>query len=368
MIKKISLIFFCWQLIIIFLTHTSQYVLPLQPGYLGNSLSEYEKNPILYSRENFDGNHYIYIATRGYGFAQQAFFPLYPMLIKTVNSFIANPVLSGVLISIVACFIGLIILAKVIALDFGEQIALWSIVALIIFPTSFFLSFVYTEGLFLFLTVSCIYLFKKNKFLLAGILGGLSSYTRLSGIFLFVGIATEFFTNTKKITYKILCVLLMPLGLITYMYQLQKNYNDGLLFIHAQKFFNNNRSEQIILLPQTFWRYIKIIWTVDRQNNIYPVALLEIFVTLLAIYLLIKYIKIHPKLYSMYFFLSIIIPSLTGTLTSIPRYMLVCFPLFVAVGQFLAKSNSRIKLSVTLSSIFIFSAFLLLFVRGYWVA
>ena len=76
------------------------------------------------------------------------FFPLYPNLIRNLASTFKNPVISGVLISNLSFLISLIFLARLIRLDYDVNTTKFAIIALLLFPTSFYFGSVYTEGLF----------------------------------------------------------------------------------------------------------------------------------------------------------------------------------------------------------------------------
>src|SRR3990167_194711 len=96
---------------------------------------------------NFDGAHYLLIAKNGYTQYQQAFFPLYPLLIRWLSPIFSNNLLlTGLIISNVSFLLGLYIFSKYLKLTINnQQLTIWSIVFLLVFPTSFFFGAVYTE-------------------------------------------------------------------------------------------------------------------------------------------------------------------------------------------------------------------------------
>src|SRR4030042_2473530 len=57
------------------------------------------------SKANFDGIFYLRIAQNGYSQFEQAFFPLYPFLIKSLSPIFANNLLITGLIISNACFV-----------------------------------------------------------------------------------------------------------------------------------------------------------------------------------------------------------------------------------------------------------------------
>ena len=106
---------------------------------------------------SWDGTWYRLIADQGYDdrySATAAFFPLYPWLMSWGHNLTGLPVETvGWLVSRIAFLGALILVSALVASDFDISIARWTIVALAVFPTSFFFGAVYTESLFLFLAV-----------------------------------------------------------------------------------------------------------------------------------------------------------------------------------------------------------------------
>lgn len=373
-IKTILKYILIWQITMIAVISMAGLFLPLQLNFLGgqdhatiNDPHPILTNPILYSRANFDGSHYLEIARKGYGDLEQAFFPFYPNLIRFLTLYFGNSTLAGVIISTLSFTLGLIILYKLVKLDYLEHIAKLTLIAILVFPVSFFFSFVYTEGLFFLLVVGSFYASRKHKWLLAGLLGGLASYTRFVGILLFPALILEWWTSKSKVK-DLWPIFLVPIGLLVYMQFLQKTTGDPLAFIHVQKYFLQGRSDKIILLYQVFWRYIKMVATVDRTNPLYPTVLLE-FATgiLFTILSALTFFKIRIS-YSFFAIASFIIPTLTGTFTSLPRYMLISFPAFIVLAIGINKLNKPVRIAILIISAIIQSIFLAMFVRGYWVA
>lgn len=331
----------------------------------------------VWSFANFDGVHYLTIATHGY-WAQytQVFFPLYPIFIH-VLSFMStsSPILSGLMISFMSLYIGLHIFSKLLLLDFNNEVSLWSIVFLLFFPWAFFFGAVYTESLFFLLIMASLFMARKQKWILAGAFGGLASFTRFTGIFLLPALLVEWWEASKLKSNplaggqksKILWLALIPCGLLTYMIYLQAAFADAFYFWHAQPVFGAERTGSTLVLPiQVLWRYFKILSTVPIQQYDYWVALWEVVSFLLAIMLLVIAHKKKVRLsYLMFSWLSVIVPTLTGTFSSMPRYVLAAFPIFIILG--LIKDNI-LKYTILCLSIILLIIFTVLFTRGYWVS
>jgi hypothetical protein len=381
--KKILAIFVVWQVAIILVTGVSGSYLPRREILLGGlekhgpfDPDPVGRNPYLYARGNFDGIHYIDIARKGSrGVGQTAFFPFYPELIHFFTPIFKDSTVAAVFISIVSFVIGLYFFAKLISLDYRSDVVFWTLVALLIFPTSFFFSAVYTEGLFFLLVVTSFYAARKQSWLLAVVLGAFAAYTRLVGIFLLPALVAELvqhYRGKKDSLRRILSLLpllsLISVGLLAFMYYLYKTTGDALAFYHVQSIFGQGRDEKIVLIYQVFWRYIKMIFTVNKSDPLYLAILLEMASALIfsatTIYSLLK----QRASYAIFNLLSFILPSLTGTFTSLPRYVLICFPSFIIIGQLIAHTSLSRRMVFLIVSVFLFVVYVSLFMRGYWVA
>jgi len=320
----------------------------------------------------FDGMHFLTIAARGYQGFQQAFFPFYPYLIRFFSKFIFhNYYVSGLFISNLSILIALFLLYKLIRLDFSEKCAQTAIIFLLIFPTAFFFGSVYTESLFLALVVGSFYAARKKQWLLAGLLGGFASATRLVGIFLFPALLVEWWQykqQSKKQRILNLCwVFLSTGGLLFYMWYLKRTMGDPLYFVHVQSMFGANRTGgKLILLYQVFWRYLKMILT-TKMNVLYFTVWLELLTSIMFLLLSIfTYYKMRLS-YFVFMILAYLTPTLTGTFLSMPRFMLVLFPGFIILAIF-SEKHSWFKIIYPVVSGILLVISTILFIRGYFVA
>jgi len=115
----------------------------------------------------------------------------------------------------------MVFLYKLVRLDLSKSIAKRTIIYLLIFPTAFYFTMVYTESLFLMFILGSFYFARTRRFWLAGILGALGAMTRLPGIFLFPALGVEwwFYQKDLKDKKKLSLVnpfVLIPLGLLYY--------------------------------------------------------------------------------------------------------------------------------------------------------
>ena len=102
---------------------------------------------------HWDAPHYVAIAKNGYVNTGDAanfivFFPLYPVLIRLFTFDFNYINLSALIISNVCSLIAFFYLYKIAKLEFNDSVALKAVLLLSVFPTAYFLSVPYTEGLF----------------------------------------------------------------------------------------------------------------------------------------------------------------------------------------------------------------------------
>lgn len=349
---------------------------PLVPISQKTAYNYSEKKPVnptfFWNRANYDGMHYLDISRKGYGIYQQAFFPLYPRLIHSTSSLLGGKdLMAALIISNLAIFLSLIILYRLVLIDFDHKVAQKTIIFLLLFPTSFFFGFVYTESLFLFFVLASFYAARKKSWLLVGILGALASNTRIVGILLLPALLYEGWEqyklkNSKFAIRNLLPVLMIPLGLLSYMRYLMINFKDPLMFVHVQTSFGAGRSSgKIILLYQVFYRYLKMILT-TKFDPLYFTVWLELSMAVSFIYLLIMaYKKQIRASYLVFAVFAFLVPTLSGTFLSMPRFVLILFPCFIFLGTIKNKKVIRF-----LQIIFVFLAILctLMFIKGYWIS
>ena len=138
--------------------------------------------------ELYDSEHYLTMAKNGYVTDNlYAFFPLYPLVIKGISFIIPSGQIVGMLISNVCAFLSILVLHELTK----DKKNYGNLMCLIFSPILAYSSMVYTESMFMLLTLLGYYLYKKNKYLLAGIVVGLSILTRNSGIILWGAIGLE---------------------------------------------------------------------------------------------------------------------------------------------------------------------------------
>ncbi len=331
---------------------------------------------------NFDGVHYIRNAMWGYNSEfSQAFFPLYPLLMRYLGLWgigffepRAVYLLTGLLISFFSFLTGLYFYQKVVESEFSKEIAKKSILLLIAFPTAFYFASVYSESLFFLLCCMSIYLIIKKRFLYASIVIALASATRVNGVLLAGILLYEIIYEVQKGKFRqsisdlfnyFFSLLISVSGLLLYMFYLFFNYNNPLYFLTSQPLFGAARQvDRLVLLPQVLFRYLKILLTVPANSAQFFSAGLELLFTLFGIFLLIisfRKIRMSFWLFSLATFL---LPTFTGTLLSMPRFLLILFLTFPALVVLLKNRFRYLLVGFFILEII----FTFLFTAGYWIA
>lgn len=364
--------FLTWRLALFLIVFLAVKLISYKSGYLGGEESYYLNNPLSWGWANFDGVHYLLIAKGGYTQYKEAFFPLFPFLVRFLANFVRGRsyLFFGLLVSHLAFGGALVLFYKLLRLDLKTKLAKRTLFYLLIFPTSFYFVSVYTESLFLFLLLASFYAARKRTWLWAGFFGGLASATRFVGIFLLPALLVEWWQSRKNNESKLtdfLSLFLVAVGLLVYMFFLQKRTGDPFYFIHLQGILETGRTGgKIILLYQVFWRYFKMLLT-TKFDVLYFSVWLEFLVSLLFLGLSI-WSYFHLRLsYFVFMILAFLTPTLTGTFSSMPRYVLVLFPGFMALA-ILTEKHQWLKKVYPVFAIILGIISLMLFVRGYWVA
>jgi hypothetical protein len=313
----------------------------------------------------WDAVHYLDIATNGYHGTDLAFFPLLPLLIALLGSLIGNHLIAGLVISNVALFFALLFLYKLVEHEFDRAVARRAIFYISIFPTAVFFSAVYTESLFLMLTVASFYYMRERRWWLAGAFGLFASLTRVEGVLLAVPFAIEWWSayreNLRAGARNLAPIFLIPLGLVLFMGYLWVLNGDPLYFSHIQSHWNRQLAAPWTSIGNSFH---KIATAVGPQTVAQQI--LELVFTALMIGVLVGGWRKLKASYVAYMGLSILMPLCTSSLMSMPRFALVLFPMFAIMA--LWGGRPRVNNAIVALSLPLLGLFTVLFADWYWVA
>lgn len=308
----------------------------------------------------WDSNYYIDIAKNGYSFTADkplsniVFFPMYPLLIKTVSFvFGFDLVLGAWVVSVLALIGGCVYLYKLTREFHPEIDALLLVFLLLIFPTAFFLTAVYTESLFLLFSVASFYFAMKKRYVLAGIFGLAASLTRVTGVLLFLPLLVQVWQNEglkKKALVRSLPLLLIPLGTFSFFLFHWIRFGDPFLFFKVEsawgRFFSFNGDHFLLYSSAAVVNFS-----------------LDVFYALFGIVMVVMLLRRRLFAYALYVGSTLGVAISTGTLMSIGRYLLVLFPMYI-IGASLR--NDVAKYAWVLVSGLLLALNTILFVNWYW--
>lgn len=357
---------------------------------------------------NWDGLWYRLIAIEGYDYhpANAAFWPLFPMSMRTVSraTGMAEEV-AGYLIANVTFAVALVLLYRLVAIDFNVQIARRTLWALALFPTSFFFSAVYTESPFLMLSVGCLLSARLRRWWLAGVLGALAALTRSYGVFLGIPLALLFFKEygfyLRVLFPRIIAVGLPALGPLIFGWHLERVQGSWRAFIDVQSMWNRTSAMPwttmrcavegcVLELTQYGETSDKIVegadWTwIDQlrdnpswslvtspgfRNLVGDSDTLELIATVLLIGLTIVGIKYLPLYQMAYVVPALVIPlfspSTVHPLMSMPRFALTMFPLFIVIAILLRYRWLSIPIAALSTVLLVLLT--MQFANWYWVS
>jgi hypothetical protein len=138
-----------------------------------NYVWNYDNNKVLDIWGVWDSGYYLNIAQESYSSslstlpetkdqANYAFYPLYPLLIAVISQLGIKPLVSGIIISNLCLLLASFVLFLFAWETYSEKVAYASVLFLYAFPTAFIFSSVYSESLFLMLSLTTAYFINKN--------------------------------------------------------------------------------------------------------------------------------------------------------------------------------------------------------------
>jgi Mannosyltransferase (PIG-V) len=282
--------------------------------------------------DRWDAAWFGQIAGHGYrdDDASAAFFPAYPLAIRTIDFVLPIGTLGAALLVSNVAFLGaLLVLYALTTLEFSESVARRTVLLVACFPSSFFFLAPYSESLFLFATLLAYWWVRTDRWPYAGVAGLVASITRSIGVVLVPALLVEAATRTRRWrpAARTLWLVLPVLGPMLYMTYWIARGQDALRPFHAQTSWMRSVQFPLITIGDAISLGVRgigdprgIYWTGD-----------VVVACLLLVPLALGWRKLRPT-YLTYVGLSLLIP-LTYPLParpflSMPRFVVVLFPLF----------------------------------------
>lgn len=153
----------------------------------------------------WDSFHFTRIAERGYlppglPCCDQAFFPGYPLAIRVLSPVTGgNEMLAGILISLAASTAAAMALWQLaVAQGLDARRAATAVAVLAVAPYGIFLSAVYSESLFLAVTVAAWWAAETRRWWWAGALAAAATAVRVNGMFLVAALAVMYLVQLRE--------------------------------------------------------------------------------------------------------------------------------------------------------------------------
>jgi hypothetical protein len=353
----------------------------------------------------WDAAWYLTIAKSGYQpelgartIARAAFFPAYPLTIRAVGLLGVPLIVGGVLVSLCAFAAGLYGIHRLTTLEFKrtepvddrpEQVARLAVLVMAFTPMALFFSAIYTESLFLALSVALFWSARHGRWAWVGVVGALAVATRSTGLVLAVPALVLYLYGPREdrppdrlaagpvraadgvIAYarhavgllrpryrlrpQVLWLALLPTAVVIFAGSLALSGGDALAPFKAE--------HQV--WGREFVGPIVSLWNTFRHPH--PTT----FVFLLAAFpAVIGVLRRLPLAYGLYVLTAIAVAISYPTkgldpLTSLPRYMVVLFPMGMWLAAWLTE-HPRLRTPVLILSALAMSVFVARFATWHW--
>jgi len=268
-----------------------------------------------------------------------AFFPLYPALIHltsglTPTGCALSPYLStcstlgGMLVSNLALIASLVVLFDLTRRRFDKATAWRAAALLLVSPISIFLSGVYTESLFLCLTLLTFWLIDRDRFGLAILTAALACLTRSVGVALYPAlIYVAWQSAPDKRLIRLLLAHIPPLMFVGYIFGAGISVGDPFAYFKTYESIWGRTAGNPI---EAFTIYFS---GVDVALFGWNPAWLDLILTLIFLALAVLVLR-RDRAWGLFALFALIIPIASGTLSAMPRYGAVIFPLYIILAVY----------------------------------
>lgn len=307
----------------------------------------------------WDAAWYLTIAHYGYrpdlgSFTapRDAFFPLYPVGLRALSDLGAPAVLAGVLLSLLALALGLYALHRLTALEAvrlrlarPHELARLTVLTCALGPMAFFLSAVYSESLYLALSVAAFLCARRGRWALAAGCAALAGATRSSGVVLVLPLALLYLYGPRedrrpdraaarrlqpryRLRADALWLALVPAGVVLYGAYLGLAGGDPLAPLHAQAGWSRHFAGPfggVWSGALAGFRAVGHTGTGASHNLVLLAFLAAGAIALVGV------LRLLPFAYGAYVLAALALPLSypvsSQPLMSLPRFLLVLFPL-----------------------------------------
>jgi len=299
-----------------------------------------------------------------------AFYPMFPHLARYLGPLFGSLYAAGLVVSNAATIGAIYYVKKLGALLFPDESSEGTsdraATYILVFPTSFFLSAFYTEGLYFFWSAASMYFFLRERYVTSGVLGAFAMLTRSSGLVLFLALALDLGLRLgrkkTRFHWRMLGLFLIPAGLVVFMLILKSETGDPFAFMKTIRFWGR---EQV-------WPWTPVIAALkkfgpglpDRTDDAQEVLDAFTAIVFFVIGLWMAKERMPVALWALVIG-GVLLPLSTGTVSAMGRYTLVLFPAFLWLGK---ETRDRPSLDrfIVYGSAFFLAIYSLRFMRCAW--
>ena len=403
----------------------------------------------------WDAAWYLVIAHYGYRLdlgaftaSRTAFFPLYPLCLSAIAHLGVPPILAGVLLSIAALALALYGIHRLTTLELARadrapigrsapgEVARLAVLLTAFAPMAFFFSAVYSESLYLALSVGVFLCARRGRWAWVAVLGALAAATRSAGVVLLLPAAMLYLYGPRedltpdflrsggpraegrplpapplataarralglpgdsfpfhaisrlrpnyRLRRDFLWLGLVPAGLGIYMAYLALSGGDAGMPFHAQDVWGRNFAGPYLGV----WDGAKAAFAGARQllsqgRHVYfPAAggspdivaghnLMLLAFLLAAVPMVVGVLRMLPLAYGVYTIAALALPLsypvASQPLMSLPRFLVVLFPLSIWLAAWLT-AHPRARVPVLVGSGLLMAFFVAQFATWHWVS
>ncbi len=332
-------------------------------------------NPLVNAWSRWDGYWYLRIASQGYDYVPHgesavAFWPLYPTVLAAVGTVLGVGgtdalAVIGIVVSNLALLVVVSLFVLLVRLDFDEGIAARAASFLLIFPTSFFLSAVYAESLFLALAIGSLYAARTDRWWLAGAVGGGAALTRPHGVLLVIPLVIEYLAQRgvtrRALRPEILALGLVPAGVAAYLVYLGLRFGNPFAALDAQA----GGWGRALTVP---WQAFVDFFTGEiHLHGGGDNSLLDLVSTVAFLLLAVASWRLLRLSYAVFLNLFLLGAVSSGTLSSLIRVEATLFPAFIVLAV-IADRRPWVGRAYVIVSTALAAILMARFAQWYWVA
>lgn len=349
--------------------------LPLYPGQLPDSFLP--DHPSVDGWARWDTAHYVAIANLGYGHPDSpsinggyGFLPVFPLLLRAIGALpgITNTdaayALIGVIVANVFLLVTVILFAILCRQSMGRTATMSAIVALLLYPYSFFFSAAYSESLFLSICLGALLLADRQRWPAAGALAGLASATRIAGLFLAPALLYGAWRSGVRGWRLVATGALSVSGFVLWSLYVWWKTGDIDAYFRSQAEWGG-WTEHVRFYAELLWNEPL---TMLRGDPRHLVILLNLAAGVLFLALLPLVWRKTPPAVAV-FTIAIVVFHLGWTWVSLGRYLLPAVGVFMVAGDLLTRHRLAgwPRDAILASAAILLATLAILFAHGFWV-